>query len=315
MTGSRLICRAPHAATTGCSCNQTADQPFGSAERCVCGVEPEGHEHGPGLKGWSVGIQRSAAVRARRVHAHAFSEARARRVATQIVRRAPAMLTLLESEFGDGFYILHSVVPRDAANPRDAYRAPWSTSTATARSLIGRVRTFRPNWWRTPGSRNCSSTGHPSSTGGLLLNSACQIRGRCRHQRLRHCRSGLSSHGSQLNSALGRSYACWQGVDAWRAVRARHFRTFPQPDVASLAVERTVDLGRWHPEYRFWFIVEGADGQAPPVTCVGSDGVVRTPDGATFDIEVIRREGDGNIWAPVAAVRTHLESTGLISPA
>jgi hypothetical protein len=41
-------------------------------------------------------------------------EARAWRIATQIIRRAPAKLTMLESEFADGFYILHTVVPRDA---------------------------------------------------------------------------------------------------------------------------------------------------------------------------------------------------------
>jgi hypothetical protein len=51
-----------------------------------------------------------------------FLEARAWRIATQIVRRAPANLTLLESTFDDGFYILHSIVPRDAAGPLEAYQ-------------------------------------------------------------------------------------------------------------------------------------------------------------------------------------------------
>ena len=51
-----------------------------------------------------------------------FLEARSWRIATQIVRRAPKMLTLLESTFGDGFYILHSVVPRGAVGPLEAYR-------------------------------------------------------------------------------------------------------------------------------------------------------------------------------------------------
>jgi hypothetical protein len=50
-----------------------------------------------------------------------FYEARAWRIATQIIRRDPARLTLLESEFADGFYILHSVVRRDAASHQKAY--------------------------------------------------------------------------------------------------------------------------------------------------------------------------------------------------
>jgi hypothetical protein len=244
-----------------------------------------------------------------------FFEARAWRVATQIVRRAPAMLTLLESEFGDGFYILHSVVPRDAANPRDAYERRLVDINRHGTKLDRPGQDFPPELVE------------DARKSELLFDRAPQLYRRITAELgLPDPRPLPPSTAEtlsfrfivawlQLNSALGRSYACWQGVDAWCAVRARYFRTFPQPDVASLAVERTVDLGRWHPEYRFWFIVEGADGQAPPVTCVGSDGVVRTPDGATFDIEVIRRDGDGNIWAPVAAVRTHLESTGLISPA
>jgi hypothetical protein len=49
-----------------------------------------------------------------------FHETRAWRIATQIVRRAPAMLTLLESIHGRALHILHSIVRRDAAGVLEA---------------------------------------------------------------------------------------------------------------------------------------------------------------------------------------------------
>ena len=243
-----------------------------------------------------------------------FLEARAWRLATQIVRRAPMKLTLLESEFEDGFYILHSVVPRDASGPQEAYQHRLVDVNRHGTSLRRPGQDFPPELVKA--ARELT----------LLLDRAPQL-----YRRLA-AELGLPDPRPlppstaetlsfrfvvawlQLHSALGRSYACWQGVDAWWAVRARYFGAFPQPELASLAVEHTVDLSRWHPAYRFWFIVEGADRRDPPIACVGSDGIVRVPDGAVFDIAKIYRKSGRDMWASVAAVRARLESIGLVSP-
>jgi len=93
------------------------------------------------------------------------------------------------------------------------------------------------------------------------------------------------------------------------AVRGDYFGAFQQPELASLSTAQKLDPGRWHPEYRFWFIVEG-DGS--PLACVNSDGILRTPDGTLFDIGTLYRKSARDMWAPVAAVRAHMERVGLV---
>ena len=55
-------------------------------------------------------------------------------------------------------------------------------------------------------------------------------------------------------------------------------------------------------------------GHGIPLACVGTDGLVRIPDGAVFDIPNIYRTSAPNIWAPVTVIREHLERTDLIPP-
>jgi hypothetical protein len=243
-----------------------------------------------------------------------FFEARAWRIATQIVRLAPTRLTLLESEFADGFYILHSVVPRDASSPREAYQHRLVDVNRHGTSLRKPGEDFPPEL--VEAARELTLLFDPAPAlyrrlaGELGLPDPRPLPpSTAETLSLRFAVAWL-----QLHSTLGRSYACWQGVDAWSRVRDSFFGAFPHPELASLAAERVVDSSRWHPEYRFWFIAEGAERRDPPVACVGSDGIVRTPDGAVFDIAKTHRKSGRDIWAPVAAVRAHLESIGLVSP-
>jgi hypothetical protein len=120
----------------------------------------------------------------------------------------------------------------------------------------------------------------------------------------------------QLCTALGRVYACSQGVDGRLEVRTEYFAAFgSHPDIASLSGDRHTDPGRWHPAHRYFFIVDFAPGlgRDTALACVGTDGLVRAPDGATFDIPRIYRTSGRNIWAPVTTVRVRLEQAGLIS--
>jgi hypothetical protein len=116
----------------------------------------------------------------------------------------------------------------------------------------------------------------------------------------------------QLHAAVGRAYACWQGVDDQGHVRTQYFGAFAQPELADLAKERIVDQRAWQPEYQFWFLAE--PGEAP-AACIGPRGVLHTPDGTVFDIGLLYRESGRDIWAVVSAVRSHLEGAGLIPPA
>jgi hypothetical protein len=50
-----------------------------------------------------------------------FFEAKAWAIATEVVRRTPQSLTLLESKGADGSYIIHSVVPPNATGWQKAY--------------------------------------------------------------------------------------------------------------------------------------------------------------------------------------------------
>ena len=243
-----------------------------------------------------------------------FLEARAWQVATQIVRRAPAELTLIESADENVSYLFHSVVPRDASGPSEAYehrvvdvnRRGTVVSRADQRLPADLEQAARdltllfdaaPRLYRKLAAELSLPDPRPlpPSTAETLS--------------FRFIVAWL-----QLHSALGHSYACWQGVDSEGAVRGHYFGTFPHPELASLAAEHTVDLSRWHPAYRFWFIAEGEYGHGPPVVCVGSDGIVRLLDEAVFDIAKIYRKSGRDMWAPVAAVRAHLERAGLVSP-
>jgi hypothetical protein len=120
----------------------------------------------------------------------------------------------------------------------------------------------------------------------------------------------------QLYAALGRWYGCSQGVDAWLKVQASYFAVFGQnPAIAALAVEHRTDPESWHPAHRYFFLVDFAEGPRydTPFACVSNAALVHTPDGAVFDIPAIYRTAGRNIWAPVSAVRLHLEHMGQIS--
>lgn len=243
-----------------------------------------------------------------------FLEARAWQVATQIVRRAPAELTLIESVFEDTSYFFHSVVPRDASGPSEAYEHRVVDVNRRG-TVVSKGRSGLP-----------ADLEEAARDLTLLFDAAPRLyRKLAAELGLPNPRPLPPSTAEalsfrfivawlQLHSALGHSYACWQGVDSEGVVRAHYFGTFPHPELASLAAEHTVDLSRWHPAYRFWFLVEGEYGHGPPVACVGSDGIVRLPDGAVFDIAKVYRKSGRGMWAPVTAVRAHLERAGLVSP-
>lgn len=240
-----------------------------------------------------------------------FFEARAWRIATQIVRRAPKMLTLLESTFEGDFYILHSVVPRSAAGPLEAYRQRLVDVNRHG-TIVGRADRQLPSELET-------AMRAPT----LLFDRAPRLYqeltaslGMVDPRPLPASTPEIMSFRFvvawlQLHSTLGCSYACWQGVDDEGHVRANYFGAFQEPLLAGLAMERRIDQTRWCPEYGFWFISET---DKPPVACVDSHGILHTPDGATFDIRLIYRESGRNIWGPVSAVRSHLEGKGLVSP-
>ena len=248
-----------------------------------------------------------------------FYEARAWQIATQIVRRAPAKLTLLESEFMDGFYILHSIVPRDTAGPLEAYEHRLIDVNRHG-TILGRADRQLPPALEQAGREPA-----------LLFDRAQGF------YRKLTTELGLpdprplppstpetlafrfASAWLQLYSALGRSYACSQGIDAWLRVQTSYFAAFAphHPDIAALATERRADPKRWHPAHRYFFIVDLAEGPGHgiPLACVGTDGLVRTPDGAVYDIPKIYRTSGQNIWAPVTAVRAHLERANLLPQA
>jgi hypothetical protein len=245
-----------------------------------------------------------------------FYEARAWRIATQIVRRAPARLTLLESEFMDGHYILHSIVPRDTAGPLEAYEHRLIDVNRHG-TILGRADRELPPALKQAGREPAllfdrAQDFYRKLTAELGLPDPRPLPPSTPETlAFRFAAAWL-----QLCSALGRSYACWQGVSAWLKVRALYFGAFPHPEIAALAVEQATDPKRWHPAHRFFFITDEAKGPGHgiPVACVGTDGLVRTPDGAVFDIPKIYRTSGRNIWAPVTAVRAHLESADLITP-
>ena len=240
-----------------------------------------------------------------------FFEARAWRIATQIVRRAPAKLTLLESSFADGFYIMHSVVPRDAAGPLGAYENRLVDVNRHG-TIVGREDRRLP--------RELEDEARDPT---LLFDRAPRLYRKITTELgLPDPRPLPASTPEtlsfrfvvawlQLHSTLGGSYACWQGIDTQGRVRADYFRAFPQLELAKLATVHRIDQRRWHEEYSFWFIVQG---EMPPIACVDSSGTLRTPDGAVFDIGMIYRRSARSIWAPVALVRKHLERIGLVAP-
>ena len=120
-----------------------------------------------------------------------FYEARAWQIATQIIRRAPAKLTLLESEFMDGFYILHSIVPRHTAGPLGAYEHRVIDVNRHG-TILGRAdRPVPAALEQASRSRRCCLTGHETSTGSSPPNWGCRIPGRCRHPLPKRSRSGL----------------------------------------------------------------------------------------------------------------------------
>lgn len=240
-----------------------------------------------------------------------FHEARAWHIATQIVRRAPGTLTLLESTFEDGFYILHSIVPRGATGPLAAYRQRLvdvnrhgTIVSRAGRQLSPELETAMRDptllFDRAPRLYQDLTASLGMADPRPLPPSTPEVIS------FRFVVAWL-----QLHSALGRSYACWQGVDYEGRVRANYFGAFQQQQLGGLATEHRLDQARWCPEYGFWFIAEADE---PPVACVDSHGMLHTPDGTTFDIRLIYRESGHNMWTPVSTVRSHLERKGHVSP-
>jgi len=232
-----------------------------------------------------------------------FLEARAWRIATQLVRRAPNRLTLLESAF-NGHYIFHSVVPRDATGPLEAYRNRLVD--------VNRHGTMLDK----PGHSLSPALDSEARQATLLFDPAPQLYRKLSAEFAlpdprplpRSTPEVLSFRfivaWLQIHVALGCSYACWQGVDTDGSVRVRFFEAFPVPEIANLSTPQNVDMNRWHPQYRTWFLVEG-DG--PPAACIDSKGVLHTLDGTRFDIGAIYREAGRSMWPPVAAVRGQVE--------
>lgn len=244
-----------------------------------------------------------------------FYEARAWQIATQIIRRSPAKLTLLESGFEDGFYILHSIVPRDVAGPREAY-ARRLIDINRHGTILGREDRQLP-----------PALEHAGREPALLFDEARDFyRKLTTELALPDPRPRPPSTPEilafrfvsawlQLYTAVGRIYGCSQGVDAWLEVQTSYFAAFgSHPEIAVLANDRHTDPDQWHPAHRYFFIVDCAEGPGyeTPLACVGTDGLVRTPDGATFDIPMLYRTSGRSIWTPVTAVRIHLEDAGLI---
>jgi hypothetical protein len=180
-----------------------------------------------------------------------FFEARAWRIATQIVRRAPERLTLLESSFEDGFYILNSVVPRDAAGPLEAYERRLVDVNRHG-AIVGRSDQRLP-----------PELEKAAREPALLFDRAPSLyRNLTAHLGLPDPRPLPPSTPEtlsfrfivawlQLHSALGRSYACWQGVDDEGDIRAQNFAAFQQPELASFAAPRHIDQRQWHPRTAF----------------------------------------------------------------
>jgi hypothetical protein len=86
------------------------------------------------------------------------------------------------------------------------------------------------------------------------------------------------------------------------------------PEVAAVAAEARADPCRWHPAFWYFFITKRATASSSiPVACIQTNGLVRTPDGRTFNIPQVYRASGRSIWAPVTIVREHLERAGLIA--
>lgn len=103
---------------------------------------------------------------------------------------------------------------------------------------------------------------------------------------------------------------CLQGIDATQQTRSSYFAEFAaHPKIASLSDTRYTAADGWHAAFGYFFIVDfGKDStRGMPLACVGTDGLVRTADGAEFDIAAIYHAAGRNIWATVAAVRDHME--------
>jgi hypothetical protein len=227
-----------------------------------------------------------------------FYEARAWRIATQLVRRAPADLTLLESTSGDGHYIQHAVVPRAAASPAEAYEH--------------RVADVNRHGTRvtSPGSPLPSALEEALRDPALLFDRAPALyRELASHLGLPDPRPLPSSTPEviglrfavawlQLHAALGRDYACRQGIDDQGYVRAQYFGAFAQPELAALAKDRIVDQRSWHPNTGFWFLAETGES---PAACIDSHGIVHTVDDTKFDI-----------WLPLPGVRRRYMGGGLL---
>lgn len=239
-----------------------------------------------------------------------FFEARAWRIATQLVRRAPAELLLLETDFQDGFYRFLSVVPAGFAGPAQAHRQRLADvnlhgamvnlpARTLPQDLDARVRDPVLLFDRAP----------------AVYRDLTQLMGLPDPKPLPPSTPQTLSYRFivawlQLHSSLGCPYRVWHGVSPAGTVRAHDLAAFPGAELdplGALPADRPVDLQRWHAAHEYW-ILAASDA---PIACAGSDGVVLTTDGSSFDVQRLYHDSGRNIWSAVAAVRSHLEQTGM----
>jgi hypothetical protein len=226
-----------------------------------------------------------------------YHEAPAWRIATQFARRAPARLTLLEGDFEFGFYHLLLVVRRDAPGPEEASGNPLidvnrdGTAVRLGFDWPHHEERFRDLTLLFAPAHSVYED--LAEQAGLLVRKPLPPLTR-ESLSFRFVASWL-----QMHLALGYFYRCWHGVDPWGRVRSGYFAAFPQPELSTLAETAEISLQRWHPAHRYWFIVEEPQPEQKqrPVACVGSDGLLRMPDGSTYDLRHL------GAWDAVAVVR------------